>query len=577
MTDPDQHAPEPAPGPASEPGGIRPYSRRRLVAAVGALAGLWLLVAAPAAVLLFLGSSRDVTLASHDAVLRPTLTGHAVLRTGPVLPDLRVDTGSLVGLDVQLGKTEASSTAELVKRYAYLASAPDGVEEKLRRELVSMARAAALRGAVLGALPVAAVLLLGRRRRAELRAALPTRRGAVAAATGLALVVAFWQPWESDDDQTDDERSWTSLADFLGDDVMLPSSVAAELAGVEVRGDVTTNQTQRLIESAIDTYDTSKEFYSAAAEEAADLDVRTPLEGEQVVLLVSDRHDNIGMDAVARAVGDAGGAVAVMDAGDDTSTGSTWEAFSLDSLQAAFSDLPRFAVSGNHDNGTFVSSYLADRGWTELDGQVIDGPAGSTLLGTADPRASGLGNWRDETGLTFAEVADRLADAACDSDERITTMLVHDANLGDPALERGCVDLVVGGHTHVQEGPTAVTGENGELGYSFTTGTTGGAAYAFALGSKPRREAQMTLLTYRDGVPVGLQGVLLQTDGTWDVEDYVALTGLDADVDAAEEAAQAAAEATGGEPGSVSTSTVPTSRGSSSASPGKVASRSSGR
>ena len=41
------------------------------------------------------------------------------------------------------------------------------------------------------------------------------------------------------------------------------------------------------------------------------------------MLLVSDRHDNIGMDQVARAVADAGGATAVFDAGDDTSTGRT--------------------------------------------------------------------------------------------------------------------------------------------------------------------------------------------------------------------------------------------------------------
>ena len=79
-----------------------------------------------------------------------------------------------------------------------------------------------------------------------------------------------------------------------------------------------------------------------------------------MVLLVSDRHDNIGMDAVARAVADRAGAEAVFDAGDDTSTGSTWEAFSLDSLDAAFDDDPyddaRWAVTGNHDNGPFVGA-----------------------------------------------------------------------------------------------------------------------------------------------------------------------------------------------------------------------------
>ena len=100
----------------------------------------------------------------------------------------------------------------------------------------------------------------------------------------------------------------------------------------------------------------------------------------------------------------------------------------------------RWAVAGNHDNGTFVSGHLADHGWTVLDGEVVEGPGGGPMLGVADPRSSGLGNWRDETGLTFEEVADRLADAACaaaEDGERISTLLVHDANLGDPTLERG--------------------------------------------------------------------------------------------------------------------------------------------
>ena len=150
-------------------------------------------------------------------------------------------------------------------------------------------------------------------------------------------------------------------------------------------GPVTT-QSKRLVLSAIDTYDKSKEFYSTAAEGAADLDLRQPEDGETVALLVSDRHDNIGMDRVARAIGEAAGATVVLDAGDDTSTGQPWEAFSLDSLAAAFDDWDRFGVAGNHDHGTFVSTYLADEGWTMLDGEVVDAPWGGTLLGVDDPR-----------------------------------------------------------------------------------------------------------------------------------------------------------------------------------------------
>jgi hypothetical protein len=233
------------------------------------------------------------------------------------------------------------------------------------------------------------------------------------------------------------------------------------------------------------------------------------------------------MDRVARAIGEAAGATVVLDAGDDTSTGQPWEAFSLDSLQAAFDDWERFGVAGNHDHGTFVSTYLADLGWTMLDGEVVDTSWGGTLLGVDDPRSSGLGSWRDESGLSFAEVGDRLADGACaaaEDGERVSTMLVHDANLGREALARGCVDLVVGGHTHVQNGPDAIDGEDGATGHTWTNGTTGGAAYAFALGSKPRRDAEVSLITYADGRPVGLQWVRLRTNGSWQVGAWEPVT-----------------------------------------------------
>ena len=69
-----------------------------------------------------------------------------------------------------------------------------------------------------------------------------------------------------------------------------------------------------------------------------------------------------------------------------------------------------------------------------------------------------------------------------------------------------------------------VVGQNGAIGYTYTTGTTGGAAYAIAIGSKPRRPAGISLITYREGRPVGIQAVTLQTTGVFDVGDYVVLS-----------------------------------------------------
>ena len=284
---------------------------------------------------------------------------------------------------------------------------------------------------------------------------------------------------------------------------------------VEVRGDVTTSQTRRLIESAVGTYDDGKTFYRDAAEAAADLELRQPEDGETVVLLVADRHDNIGMDRVARAVGDAAGAEAVFDAGDDTSTGSTWEAFSLDSLDAAFDDGPyadsKWAVTGNHDHGSFVGDYLVrprlDRARRRGGRRPGRDPAARRRR-PALQRARQLAR-RERAQLRRGRPTGWRTPPATPTTTATgsRTILVHDANMGDEALERGCADLVIGGHLHVQSGPTEVTGENGAVGYSYTTGTTGGAAYAIAVGAAIRRPAGITLLTYRDGHPVGVQPV----------------------------------------------------------------------
>ncbi len=498
----------------------RVRSRARTAMGVAAYVGTWLVCAVLVTAALFFSSTRSIELASHDAVVQPTTTGDAVLETGPVLPDVRIGGVGLIGVEIRLEKTDVSSLDELVQRYGYIAGQPEGQIATVTDTVEDMLLDAAVRGAIVGLLPIAVWLLIGRDRRRELvrRARLPQ----VLIVVGVVVVlgVGLLQPWTDDRSVDDGAVDWVSLQDFLGSQVPLPEGLDV----VEVRGDVTTAQTRRLIESAVDTYDKSKVFYADAAARAAELSLREPGERDTVVAFVSDRHDNIGMDPVARAIADRAGATAVYDGGDDTSNGKSWEAFSLDSVSEAFGDLDRWAVAGNHDHGSFVRDHLAEHGWTMLAGEVVEGPGGTTLLGVDDPRSSGLGSWRDETGLSFAEVEGRLADAACDAEERVTTMLVHDANLGRTALARGCVDLVLGGHLHVRSGPTQVIGPDGEIGYTYTTGTTGGAAYAIAIGSKPRRAADVSLVTYRDGRPAGIQAVTLQPNGVFEVGAWSPLT-----------------------------------------------------
>lgn len=171
---------------------------------------------------------------------------------------------------------------------------------------------------------------------------------------------------------------------------------------------------------------------------------------------------------------------------------------------------------------------MSDRGFTVLNGEPVETDDGIRLLGVPDPRSSGLGSWKTTSGISFDDLAAQLADVACEADadgERVATLLVHDANLARPALDRGCVDLVLAGHLHTQVGPDEITGDNGAVGVTFTNGTTGGAAYAVAVGTKLRRDAQVSLITYRDGRPVGIQPVSISTTNEFTVEPYYELPG----------------------------------------------------
>src|SRR6476619_2231399 len=487
------------------------------------LGALWLLVALPTAVALFLTGSRATVVAGHDAVVRPSLDGYATLDLGPYLPNFRYPSRGTLGAHIDLGKTTVDSYSALIERYAFIASRPDGQIRKVIATLTDLAVDSAVDGALVGLAALAVVLLVGRRRWAEVARGVTVRRTAAALAVVLVAATLVTRPWDRDAPPVEQD-TWQPLADAIPD-VPIPD----EAKPLQIESGLVTSGTRRLVESAIDSYQRSTRFYGALVDAAPALEeqLHQPADGETVGLLVSDRHDNIGMDAVARAVADQGGATFLLDAGDDTSTGGSWEAFSLESLDQAFADYDdRVEVAGNHDNGDFVTKQARRLGFTTLDGKVVAGPAGMRLLGVADPRSSGLGIWRDERGISFEEQEQRLADLACKHDadgDRINTLLAHDANSGRQALNDGCVDLVVAGHVHEQVGPTATTGANGKTGYSYTNGTTGGAAYALAIGSKLRRDAEVTLLTYRDGVPVGLQPVTITTIGQFKVGGYVAL------------------------------------------------------
>jgi hypothetical protein len=512
--------------PARTPDGQR---RPRALRVLG-FALVWVVVAVPSWLVLFTHSSTEMVLASHDAVVHPTFDGKVRLDMGPYLPDLRTTSGGRIGVSVVMRKTTATTTTELAQRYAAIAAHPGAEVNRVQDAVTGLARDAAIRAAGLGLVPIGLWLVLGHRRRQELwgRVRRPHWRSEVrTATTGAALtaivVLLVAQPWRDEPERVQDTE-WLPVQQAVPE-----ITVPGDLADWQIQGGLVTQGTRRLLSSLFDTYDKSTVFYEAVTDRVDGIadQLHEPADDETVAVLVSDRHDNIGMDDVVRKVADGARATVVLDAGDDTSTGETWEEFSLDSLDDAFASYDaKVAISGNHDNGTFVNRRLEKLGWTHLDGKAVDPFAGVRIIGVDDPRSSGLGSWRDEKGLSFSEVKNRIADDVCELDEqgeRVATLLVHDANLGATALARGCTDLVLAGHLHVQVGPTRVVGENGKAGYTYTNGTTGGAAYAIAIGSKLRRDAEFTFVTYRDGRPVGVQPVTVRTTGELVVASYVEL------------------------------------------------------
>ena len=132
------------------------------------LAALWLVVAAPLTVVLFLTGSRATVVAGHDAVVRPTLDGYATLDLGPYIPNFRIPTGTRIGASIDLGATELKSYDALIERYAFIASQPEGQIAKVRATVLDLAEDSALLGGLLALAAPGLVLLVGRERWAQI-------------------------------------------------------------------------------------------------------------------------------------------------------------------------------------------------------------------------------------------------------------------------------------------------------------------------------------------------------------------------------------------------------------------------
>lgn len=497
---------------------------RRALPALALLA-IGLVVGLPVATTTFLDTQRVITIGAHNAIASPTFDGHVTIIAGPLLPELRMPTDAILGIgaEVVLRDSPESDLERVLAQDAAIASQPEGEIAAMTSEIAEMATAALQRGAAagVGAMVVAAGVwwAVGARRRRELRDEWPPepRTALVAGVMGIALVGSLMAYLP--DPSTQRETAWVPIRQEFPE---LPDN--PRLAKVEISRGAATAGSKAIVQGALDTYEASTEFYEDLTTKTVGIGVRPPEPGQTTALVVTDRHDNVGMDPVAREVGRSAGISFVLDLGDDTSNGASWEAFSINSLRETFADVPIVAVAGNHDTGSHVLREMERNDFLILDGEPVE-VEGVRILGESDPRSSGLtagynGNESDNIAA-ITEQDEILARTACE-DGDVALLATHSAASADETVAAGCVDLAISGHLHRQVGPTRVDGPNGTTA-QLTIGSTGGAVYAFALGTKLRRDAQVAVLTFEDNRVVGLQIVTFKPGAVIEVGDYTAL------------------------------------------------------
>ncbi|MGW6278145.1 metallophosphoesterase family protein [Kribbella sp. NPDC055071] len=506
-------------------------ARLRAIAPWAALTVVWLVTSVTVGLLGFVTDSERVTIGAHAANISPTFDGYATLDLGAVLPRLRIPSGTPggIGLNVDVQETDADNLTELLNRDALIASQPDGEIARIQQVVQEMAVDNAVAGAGSGLLVVVLVAtvwtMIGVRRRRELwhlvhRHERRVEHRAIVVLVAMLITIAsiFGPGRMRQADVTPTE--WQPLGQLLPQLTLDP-----RLKNVQVASGFSTTGGIGIIRTAVETYDRSTEFYGKLKDKVSTVkdQLHVPSENETVALLVSDRHDNIGMDPFSAEVAKAGGAKLLIDAGDDSSSGQGWEVFSINSLREHFKDFKVVAVAGNHDAGGNIENAMRKNGFTVLDSKPVE-VDGIRFLGDSDPTKTGLGSADMPGDETTGEQSKRLADVACEQpeDKRISTFVVHDPSSAVDTAARGCATLLLSGHLHHQVGPEHRV-VDGRAVTTYTNGTTGGAAYAFALGYTLRRPGEIALVTYQKGLPVGLQTVTAELTGDITVGAYTPL------------------------------------------------------
>jgi predicted phosphodiesterase len=494
------------------------------LARAGAWGGVGFAMSSAAAIGFANHAETNATFGAHEVAVSPTFDGHATLDQPGVLK-LRLPAEAPLNLGVNLRITDTPDPNTAVQRDVYIATQPEGEKDNLGEVVNDMLVDSALKGLGVGMIATGGLFwyTYSRRKHPEGNDTVTGKIGAGAAIFSIGWVAATYGISGGMINPTDNDGpdKWSKVADLV------PAVQAVDdplVKQIEVNKTDISASAIDIINGLVDSFNSGKKFYADVVERVPDIisQIHQPEDGQTVAVIVSDRHDNILMDPVIRTLADAGGATMVISLGDDTSSGESWEAFSINSLDEAFGDYKyKVAVTGNHDQGTFIPEALQEKNWVMPNDEVIE-VNGIAFAGSNDPRSSNLGHGIKTVGEEIGDQSQELAATTCDPEnvDKHITLLTHDPEAAVDPVYQGCVDLALSGHKHVQIGPEVVSGQNGQEATTYTNGTTGGAAFAMALGGKPRRDAQTTLVTWEGGIPVGIQPIMIRTTGEIEVLEY---------------------------------------------------------
>lgn len=451
----------------------------------------WLLVALmvllPSATWGVTTASTQGSLGPHTARYDVTVDGSVTVDLGP-LGTLVIDSPLPLGLGARVvvqeipaevtaidAVTSLESLGAVVEDYVAFFTGPQATVAVAVRGLVTDAiRRTVLAALLLTAAGVATRLALGRERRAELVAAWRPHRAATTGSLGVILLVA---------------------ATVAGSDVVTTSTgdertASAVFDGTPLEGARLTGRLAGVVDTyggyAVDAWRENETFYADAdeavrsawrARQEADLRLVSaqfaePGDQDEAItaVVVSDLHCNVGMATIIGTVVELSDADLVINGGDTTVNGTVVESYCIQAFADAIpDDTPVVVVNGNHDSPD-TTDQERGVGWTVLDGNVVE-VAGLRILGDSDPRATRIGTGTTLVGdETVASRSERLAQTACEDDEGVDLLLVHDPAVGTETLLRGCAPAQISGHYHQRIGPLRFG-----QGTRYTSASTAGA------------------------------------------------------------------------------------------------------